>query len=1230
MPRQITKNPMNMLGGMSNDRNGGYSNGGLQPGQNMRGFMESNGRNDRSDSMFGGVGSGPGGSGGVFNDRGGGLGGFGKIGDGLGSKLGGLNQNNAGFNSGNNMFGAGPVGGRGGSGSLSSPGGNFGGNGFKGNSFFNNGMNEQRGGGGGMVGMGGNNRGSMDMGSRMMNGRMDNNMGQQRDIMRSNSDLMGSRDMMGQRDMLGGNNYGGGERNMRDKDAMAMRDMRDMMRNQDMRNEMLARNEMMNSRQEFLNSRQEYMNSRNNDMMGGGSRNEMNSMRDLLGSRGDMRDTMMDRDNFMTGGPRDMMQQRSMSMSNGSFGGGMNSGNEHNTFSRSMSYSSNMGGGSNSPPGPGGDGMKIGTWNEGRDNGSNNGGNFPSVSHFEIGTFNVNDPGSRSFGNSMNGATQSNNGPIPPGIGIRETGIIEKLLHSYGFIQCCDRQARLFFHFSQFDGNIEHLKIGDPVEFEMTYDRRTGKPIASAVSKIAPEVVMSEERVIGTVTTETKVGPDGIETQGRISYENRGECFFLPFTMPDVEGNVTLASGDKVSFQMATVQRSGNLAAKTIRLENPAAPVKYQGVVNSLKDTFGFIERADVVKEIFFHISEVIDGKEEDNSHIQLGDDVEFIIQTRNGKEVACNLVKLPPGTVVFEDVGTDYFTGQVLKPLDRTGKYQQTDPLPGRVKYRAPDRSEVESSFGEKDQVGDFTLRHGDWIKFVIATDRRDKLKRATKIELLDESFKVSDERREQGVIQACKEGFGFLKCVERSEKMFFHFSECLEVNRKLNIGDEMEFTVAPDPTTLGRQLATRIKNLPAGSVKFDIVIAQNILGIITEEPAAVSWPKSPSKAPESPSKTEGAGKIVYELNGLQLSIPLYAGDCDLRNTPKVGDKVQFNINQLKATKETNAVNIRILERANPVTETKPAPEPVTGATTPPKDKKEAATRLGSPQKGYVAALKDGFGFIETLLHDKEIFFHFSNVEGKAEKLEVGQEVEYSIYSREKGGKVSAEGVKPLGRGSIPKPPCKEDVFNGKVVRPLRSVNPDQSDYCGLIAAKSEDGTILGQYEFGIASLLNKKELLQEGDPVSFQVSTSENFALNVKSNKQKLRSHVEAVKGQFGFLSYEQEEGKKLFFHMSEVEGGEVLQVGDQVEFVVVTNSRTKKHSACCVRKLGASQRPERLISKLKALSQEESNRAGPKLVVTRQPRGPDGTKGFAPRGAKEKSPAVPMDLMEQLTAQ
>lgn len=67
------------------------------------------------------------------------------------------------------------------------------------------------------------------------------------------------------------------------------------------------------------------------------------------------------------------------------------------------------------------------------------------------------------------------------------------------------------------------------------------------------------------------------------------------------------------------------MGACHVRLENPAHPVKYQGVVCSMKESFGFIERADVVKEIFFHFSEA-KTKEE----LRLGDDVEFIIQTRN------------------------------------------------------------------------------------------------------------------------------------------------------------------------------------------------------------------------------------------------------------------------------------------------------------------------------------------------------------------------------------------------------------------------------------------------------------------------------------------------------------------------------------------------------------------------------------------------------------------------
>jgi len=77
------------------------------------------------------------------------------------------------------------------------------------------------------------------------------------------------------------------------------------------------------------------------------------------------------------------------------------------------------------------------------------------------------------------------------------------------------------------------------------------------------------------------------------------------------------------------------------------------------------------------------------------------------GKEVACNITKLPPGSIVFEEVSNEVVKGQVLKPLERgNAARHQNDPLPGRIRYRDSDHSEVEVPFGDKDQKGDFTLR--------------------------------------------------------------------------------------------------------------------------------------------------------------------------------------------------------------------------------------------------------------------------------------------------------------------------------------------------------------------------------------------------------------------------------------------------------------------------------------------------------------------------------------------
>ena len=55
-----------------------------------------------------------------------------------------------------------------------------------------------------------------------------------------------------------------------------------------------------------------------------------------------------------------------------------------------------------------------------------------------------------------------------------------------------------------------------------------------------------------------------------------------------------------------------------------------------------------------------------------------------------------------------------------------------------------IEIPYGDKDQVGDFSLRVDDFVEFNIATDRRDKLQRATNITFVEDTLKVNGEKRE------------------------------------------------------------------------------------------------------------------------------------------------------------------------------------------------------------------------------------------------------------------------------------------------------------------------------------------------------------------------------------------------------------------------------------------------------------------------------------------------------
>lgn len=69
-----------------------------------------------------------------------------------------------------------------------------------------------------------------------------------------------------------------------------------------------------------------------------------------------------------------------------------------------------------------------------------------------------------------------------------------------------------------------------------------------------------------------------------------------------------------------------------------------------------------------------------------------MIICLFQGKEVACFITRLPSGSVIFEDVAPDITKGQVLKPLERgSAPRHANDPLPGRIRFRAPDHSETD-----------------------------------------------------------------------------------------------------------------------------------------------------------------------------------------------------------------------------------------------------------------------------------------------------------------------------------------------------------------------------------------------------------------------------------------------------------------------------------------------------------------------------------------------------------
>lgn len=781
--------------------------------------------------------------------------------------------------------------------------------------------------------------------------------------------------------------------------------------------------------------------------------------------------------------------------------------------------------------------------------------------------------------------------------GQRKLGFVEKLLTSYGFIQVIDdtvepnhhhSQSRLFFHYSQVVGTTTDLRVQDEVEFEIITDRDNRK-VATRIARLKKGTInfesFSPERVNGEVASP----PQGSHP-GSLSYNAVGEYFFLPFAAVDISSHSQLYKGDKVSFFIATDKRNRSMCARKVTLverastPNPSGS-RCQGRVSSMKDSFGFIKRSDVAGEIFFHYSQV----SADVPDLREGNDVEFAIEQRKDKQVAVSITLLPEGSVVFDDISKCQYNG-IIKKLamkkstnrhDRGDRYHYdaAQGQPGQIEAFLNEESDPSCilPYSESDRDGNaYTIQTGDNITFYLATDRRNGQKRAIRVQLdIEKTAEEKNEERECGVVAAVKvlEGFGFIKCQSRDSRMFFHCSELINSEHRIKMSDEVEFTVLPDQMAESKRLhATRIAILPKGTVQFQTV----------------------SKATYQAKIGDDGNSLIYETDELAAELGKIRLPDDVKKLVQAGDVVSFRVLESKRTGDKSATELSVVESSVP-------------------QNGENTTLL----RGTVILKKDSYGFIESEDHTRETFFHYSELSCKPEDLETGAAVQY--YEALKENKVCGTNVVLLSStidlnvDEI----IEEHVYHGTVKSELKS---GAVNYGGIISFEG------GEIRFTSSSLADRKNL-QVGDSVCYQHGIHKSGAkraVNVQAKRKVQESLVDSIKGDYGFIVFEDgNETKNLFFHSSNLVETQMsdLGAGDTVSFSLIHNKRSGKSCAAQVRlvkksgdnkesaKEAEKNRPERLKMKLSKRKSEIQNGTLEGTAVLRQPKGPEaqGAKGF-----------------------
>jgi cold shock CspA family protein len=339
-----------------------------------------------------------------------------------------------------------------------------------------------------------------------------------------------------------------------------------------------------------------------------------------------------------------------------------------------------------------------------------------------------------------------------------------------------------------------------------------------------------------------------------------------------------------------------------------------QGIICSLKESFGFIHCAERPEEIFFHYSEVVRSHHPDD--LQIDTEVEFRVgQSENdgSKRTAYAVSVLEPGTVIWEteEIPEKLYQGLVERDIrsdvrgggsggrdsrNQEGSIQvvsdgESDDA-GGTKQQPVVRFRPEDIVPDKSSRNNNRLFRGDLVEFRVFVDRRTKQKYARHIVTIQtekERSRAERERKmmesaveEEGMVISLNNGYGFLKSNKRVEHVYFHFSQLIvpedQDDFDLKKGQEMKFLVVQELLDgHSKSAARRLECLPKGSVQFHTVVAKGIKGTVT-------------MCPRPPSAGNDRGYADDKNGSIRLLTPVIDKDSDGKEIEIANVSFEFN----------------------------------------------------------------------------------------------------------------------------------------------------------------------------------------------------------------------------------------------------------------------------------------------------------------------------------------------------